>query len=479
MKKKSLPILIMMTALALTGWHIAANASDLLEVYQQALVSDPVFQQAIAQRLSTKTGVPISLAAILPSLSLSANPTVSRIGYSGSSYLVNVGIGDIFPRNVTQRTYSLNLTLTQTVFNAAEFATIAQQVSLSKGADATLNASLQNLMIRVSTAYFNVLKDEDNLSYSEASKLAFSEQLDQMQQQYKVGLKTVTDVYTAQASYDSALANYIQAQTTLTNDRENLRVITGIYYEHLSTLSEEFPLVSPQPADVEQWVKISLLQNWSIKSYQYGVDAARRVIYQQFAGNLPTANVQVQSIRQYSDSINDYRSFDDMNGPGTQSDRQVTLNLNLPILAGGGVVANTYQAKYNYEVAQQQLEQTIRGTINTTRQSYNSIISGISQIKADKEAIKSTISSLNGLEASYRVGTETLVDVLNQQQNVYKAQTQYATDRYAFVTNILTLKQAAGTLSYDDLRAVNAWLIERTYAPMRDTSLMRKKHHHK
>jgi len=334
-------------------------------------------------------------------------------------------------------------------------------------------------MIRVSSAYFAVLKDEDNLSYSEASKLAFAEQLDQIKQQYNVGLKTVTDVYTAQASYDSALANYIQAQTTLTNDRENLRVITGIYYPHLSMLSEEFPLVSPQPTDVELWVKTAFHQNWSIKSSQYSVDAARRVIYQQFAGHLPTVNVQAASIRQYSDSINKYNTFDDRNGPGTQSDRQVTINLNVPIFSGGSVIAETNQAKYNFQVAQQELEQTVRNTINTTRQSYNSIISGISQVSADKQAIKSTISSLEGLEASYRVGTETLVDVLNQQQKVFQAQTQYATDRYAFVNNILVLKQSAGTLSYDDLRAINAWLTEkeRKFVSRKTSrSLMKNKH---
>ena len=65
------------------------------------------------------------------------------------------------------------------------------------------------------------------------------------------------------------------------------------------------------------------------------------------------------------------------------------------------------------------------------------------------------------MEESYKVGTQTLVDVLNQQQNLYKAQTQYATDRYAFVNNILALKQAAGTLSFDDLCAINAWLTDK------------------
>lgn len=439
-----------------------AHATNLLEVYCQAQTSDPVFQQAIAQRLATQQGVPISVASLLPNIQFTATPQVSRVGYAGSQYqpVITNSTAFINPRNLTERTYTMNLTLTQTVFNFAQFSVVAQQVSLSKGADATLNAALQNLMIRVSTAYFAVLQDEDNLNYADASKVAYAEQLDQINQQYKVGLKTRTDVYTAQASYDSAVATYIAAENNLANDRENLRAITGIYYSHLATLSDDFPLITPQPRSMEAWVKTALMQNWTIKATQYNVAGARENINQQLAGHLPNMNVQTTFSKQVEDNINDYITFAERRGPGTISDRSIMLNLNVPIFAGGGVVAQTNQAKYQYQLAQQQLEQTIRQTVNTTRQSYLGIVAGISKIKADKEAIKSSISSLEGLEESYKVGTETLVDVLNQQQKVFQAQTTYATDRYAFVNNILALKQAAGTLSFDDLRAINAWLLE-------------------
>ena len=225
------------------------------------------------------------------------------------------------------------------------------------------------------------------------------------------------------------------------------------------TLSDNFPLISPQPGNIESWVRRALCQNWTIKASRFNVASARENINQQLAGHLPNANIQTTFSKETEDNINNYLTFAERRGPGTISDRSIALNVNVPIFAGGGVVAQTNQAKYNYQLAQQQLEQTIRSTINTTRQSYLGIVAGISKIKADKEAIKSSISSLEGLEASYRVGTETLVDVLNQQQKVFQAQTQYATDRYAFVNNILALKQA-GTLSFDDLCAINAWLME-------------------
>ena len=439
-------------------WQTSAFAVDLIQAYQDALTSDPIYQQAISQRLSSREGVPISIASILPAINLTANPSITRTAYAGSNL---AGAFAVFPRNNTSQNYDLALVASQTVFNYASFANIASQLAVAKGADAQLNAALQNLMVRVSAAYFQVLQDEDNLSYAEASKLNYAEQLDQVKQQYNVGIKTITDVYTAQASYDSAVAQYIAAQTQLTNDRENLRVITGKLYPRISQLSEDFPLISPLPANIERWVTISKLQNWNVKVSEYNVDAALETMHQQFAGHLPTVSLQGTLDRQYVNNINSYNTLVTRSGPSTQTDRQVMVNISVPLFAGGGVIAQTNQASYNYQVAQQQLEQTVRSTVNTTRQSYLGIISGIIKIKSDKQAIKSNISSLEGMQASYRVGTETLVDVLNQQEKLFQAQTQYATDRYSFVNSVIALKQSAGTLSFNDLRAINAWLADK------------------
>lgn len=448
------------------------QAADLIDVYKQALSSDPTYQQAISQRLATKEGVPITLSSLLPNIALAFDPAITRSGYSGANFATGNTV-----RNNTLRSYDLALTVTQTVFNFSQYMQLASSVATSHQADAVLNSALQSLMVRVSSAYFAVLRDEDNVSYANATMLAYKEQLDQIKQQFQVGLKTVTDVYTAQSSYDSAVAGFIQAKINLNNDRENLRVITGVYYDHLTPLSESFPLVSPQPDDVERWVQTSLKQNWSIKAAQFSLDSSRQNIRAQFGGHMPTIQVQGLSDRQFQQNINRYpQAINQRSGPSTQTDRQLMVEMNLPIFSGGGVVAQTDQAVYQYEVTQQQLELTQRTTLNTTRQSYFGIIAGISQIKADREAIKSTISSLQGMEESFKVGSETLVDVLNQQQKVFQAQTRYATDRYAYVNNYLALKQAAGTLSFEDIRAINEWLREgQTMQPVRHFSKLKNK----
>lgn len=435
---------------------MSAHATDLMTVYQQALSSDTIFQQAVAQRLSDREAVPISFANLLPNVGMTVTPDVFKSSQSGPATApAGIPIG-----SYSQRGYQMNLSATQTIFNFSQFENLAGARDAAKEADATFSAAEQSLILRVSSAYFAVLQDEDNLRYNDASKAAYAKQLDQVRQQYKVGLKTITDVYTAKASYDSSVASYIQAQTQLADDKENLRVITGQTYPSFATLSERFPLITPQPASMESWVDTAQKQNWSIKASQYADEVALANVKQQFGGHLPTLNAEGIYNVDYTRNTGAANTLFYPPGAAQIHNRTFELNLAVPIFEGGEVVAQTHKAQYQYQVASQQLEQTMRNTINTTRQSYLGVISGISKIRADQQAIKSSQSSLEGMEASYRVGTETLVDVLNQQQKVFQAQTQYATDRYAYVNSLLTLKQAAGTLSPEDLQAINSWLVQ-------------------
>jgi outer membrane protein len=434
------------------------HAANLVQVFGQALTNDTIYKQAVSQSLANEEGVPISLGALLPGAALTASPFVQKTLESGPVATLSQQSGS--PTRFTQRGYQMQLSITQTIFDFGKLATFMGARATAKQADATLNAALQNLIVRVAQAYFQVLQDQDNLASAESSKAAYEKQLDQVNQQYKVGLKTITDVYTAEASYDSSVANVIAAKNQIAIDKENLRVITGVFYPDLSKLSEQFPLVSPQPNNMDIWVTIAQQQNWSIKAAQFAADAARQNIKKQFAGNLPSLNIQgnytVNASRYITSNV--ALAGSDSQGSSKSHESQLMLNLSVPLFAGGSVIAETNQAQYQYQVAQQQLEQTLRNTINQARQNYLDITAEISKIQADKRAIISARSSYEGLEEGYRIGTETLVNVLTQQQVVYQAELQYATDRYAYVNNLLALKQAAGTLSPQDLATINVWL---------------------
>lgn len=428
-----------------------ASAANLIEVYRQAVVSDQTFLQIVSQQWANKENVQINTAAILPNLTGLITPSLIKTDING--------IAPITASN-TVKGYSLNLTLTQTVFNLSQFANISQSVSLSKQSDAIITSAAQDLILRVAKAYFAILQDEDNLKFIAASKEAYAKQLDQVNQQYKVGLKTITDVYTARASYDSSVASFIAAETRLADDKENLRVITGIFYPSIWKLSENYPLTTPKPANSDAWVNIAEQQNWNIKAAQYAACAACTNVKKQFSGHIPTLQVQGILNNSFTRTIAKEGEIQTLqvSGPARARESGGSLILNVPLVQGGLVIANTHQAQYNYQASYHNLEQQVRNTINQARQSYLGVISGMRQVQADKLTITSTISSLEGLQAGYQVGTQTLVDVINQQQNVVRAQFQYAADRYAYIINLLTLKYAAGTLSPCDLEIINTWL---------------------
>lgn len=440
-------------------------AADLLQAYRDAVVSDPVYQQALAQELSTSEGVPISLSSLLPNLGLTVSPSLSRTLASGSALSQSPAglISDVTPAGVitdtgpfTQRAYTVNLTLTQVLFDFGKFSNLCVAKDIAKQAQAILNAATQDLMVRVARAYLAVLEDEDILAAARSTKTANAKQYDQVNEQYKVGLKTITDVYTSRASFDNSSADVIATETTLADDKENLRVITGMLYNHFDSLSKKFPLISPNPANINTWVDRSTKQNWNIRAAQYAKAASFNNIKQQRAGHLPTLNAQGNYEISYTRGIGN-------EAVGTVGSLQehastVSLNLAVPIFQGGLVTAKTDQAKYDYEVASQKLEQQYRNAVNLSRQSYLGVISGISKINADLQTVLSSKSSLDGMEAEYHVGTETLVNVLNQRQKVFQAEKQYAHDRYAYVNSLLALKQAAGTLTEQDLAIINSWM---------------------
>ncbi|OGT38158.1 MAG: hypothetical protein A3F11_01200 [Gammaproteobacteria bacterium RIFCSPHIGHO2_12_FULL_37_14] len=450
--------------LVLASWQGQVNAANLLEVYQEAQQSDPIFQQAVSEYYSEIQGVPISAGALLPNIILKMGPSISRAGLSGSTSSLFSQVGTpVFataqlPPHITQKSFGYDLTIRQVVFDYAKFTRVAEQFSYSKKAEAKLNSAIQNLIIRVTHAYLNILKDTDDLQYSKISRTAFLQDLYQVKQQYKVGKKKVSDLDAAQAAYDSAVVNYLAAENTLDNDIENLRVITGHYYPSLAALNSNIPLISPQPNNINTWVKTAIQQNWSIKASGYAMDASRQIIKKQFARHMPIATLEATYFRNYTNTINRYQNSALGEGPGQQKERVIGLKIAVPIFEGGSVTAETRRAFYNFQTSQQKLEQSMRDTINSTRQSYHGVLLGIRQIKADAQSVRSAQSSLASIEASYKAGTSTLLDVLNQRKKVLEAQTQYAADRYNYINNLLNLKKAAGTLSFDDLHVVNAWL---------------------
>jgi outer membrane protein len=456
--KTIIRILVLAAVFVTTGAYAAA---DLVDVYQKALENDPTFQSAGAQRLSQRQAIGQARAPLLPNINAEGNAALTRQENRA---------GDLRPTGTTNFGDEMyTVTISQALFRFSDWMRYSQAKAVGSQADANYEAAKQDLIIRVALAYFNVLEAGDILRFTSAEKRANKRQLDQAKERHSVGLDAITSVYDAQAAYDAVAAREITADNDLTNAREALRAITGTYYKKLSRLIDRLPLIPPQPAKVEIWTNRANHFNATLAAAHFAAKAAKENMRAAFAGHFPDVDVVGTYERQ--------NRGDAGLGGIDQRAGSLGLDISLPLYQGGLIFSQTKQARFDYLAAMSDMEGAYRAAMDDTRQSYNNIISGISTIKADRQTIISSQKSLESTEAALNVGTRTIVDLLDAQQSLYDAQRQLASDQYAYINNILALKQAAGTLNENDVVQVNRWLkTRRQYGPLgRSSNIFSKK----
>ena len=412
-----------------------AVAEDLMQVYRQAMDSDPVLKAAVASREAAQEAKPQARALLLPSVGVSAEQG-RTFGIAGSP----TGQSSFNSHN-----YAIGLD--QSLYNRGNLVQQRLAESVVGQSDVDLRNANNQLILRVSQGYFGVLAALDNLTYATAEKNAFARQLEQANRRFEVGLATITDVYDAQARFDAAISQEIDATNRLADARESLRQLTGQEYAQLNLLSERMPLALPKPNDAEVWVRMALDNNLQLLSAGFSVDQARQNIQLQKAGHYPTLDLQASRVN-LDNSVTD------------TSSSQVGLKLVIPLYTGGAVSSRSRQAAYTYEASRQNLENLQRDTVRTVRNAYRGQETAISQIKALDQTRISTRSALEANQAGYEVGTRTIVDVLDAERNVYLAARNHAAARYSYIANYLTLRQAAGQLSETDVTEINGWLGE-------------------
>ncbi len=419
------------------------QAEDLMDVYRLALESDPQLAAAGARLRSTGEVKRQAWASFLPNLTASA-------GYndtSGGFTLVDGRGGDI-----SQTQEQLRLQFSQPIYQRENYTRLDASRAQLAQSEADYELALDNLMVRVSEAYFNVLTAEDALRFATAEETANSRQLEQAEQRYEVGLTAITDVHEAQASYDRARANVIVAQNSLDDSKEALRELTGVEISAVQPLRDDYA-IKPPPADpMSVWVDSAMMGNPSVLSRKFAADAAYHNIRTQRAGHYPSIDLSVT----YQDTTNsgDLNPF----ATETQDFTSLGVTLTVPVYAGGAVASRGRQAAADYDAALDQLEQEKRGVTRTTRNSYRAVLAGISQVEAFRQAVVSAQSALEATEAGFEVGTRTIVDVLLAQRTLFQAQRDFSQSRHDLVVNRLRLRAGAGTIEVTDLETVNQFL---------------------
>lgn len=435
--KKLLPILI---GLSLSGFTTLSQAENLMQVYQQARLSNPELRKSAADRDAAFEKINEARSPLLPQLGLGADYTYSN-GYRDAN-------------GVNSNATSASLQLTQSIFDMSKWRALTLQEKSAGIQDVTYQTDQQTLILNTATAYFNVLNAIDVLSYTQAQKDAVYRQLDQTTQRFNVGLVAITDVQNARSQYDTVLANEVTARNNLDNAVEQLRQVTGNYYPELASLNVD-GFKTNKPQAVNALLKEAENRNLTLLQARLSQDLAREQIRLAQDGHLPTLDLTAStgvSDTSYSGSkTNNNAQYDDSN----MGQNKIGLTFSLPIYQGGMVNSQVKQAQYNFVGASEQLESAHRSVVQTVRSSFNNINASISSINAYKQAVVSAQSSLDAMEAGYSVGTRTIVDVLDATTTLYNAKQQLANARYTYLINQLNVKSALGTLNEQDLVALN------------------------
>jgi outer membrane protein len=456
--KKQLLALAISACVTVPAWA----QESLIDVYQRALMNDPAVREAEATYLANAEAKPQARAQLLPTLTAGAN---LRNQFSDSRGGVELPGGQIVggDRNITDSdSDGWQLSLRQTLFNWGDYAELRRADKTVARAETQYQAAQQDLQIRVATRYFNVLAAEDNLASAVAARESVARQLEQAQRRYEVGLIAITDVQQSQAGYDDANAAEIEAQRGVATAYEFLREIIDDIVNDLASPTDDLPLLSPDPANAEEWVQTALQQNLALITSRLATDIAMDDIDINRANRLPTLTLQAG----YSENTNERSSVSFNNGVATQGfpsttrpdGRNWSLDVQFPIFTGGLNQSRIRQSVHLHRSAQEALERIARQTERQTRDAYLGVISEISRVRALRQSVESNRTSLRATEAGFEVGTQTTVNVLQAQQLLRQAETAYSRSRYDYIMNILLLKQAAGTLGDADLQQVDGWL---------------------
>ena len=430
--------LVLAVASALLGF--SAQAQNLAELYDSARAFDATYQSARQQYDANLARADQALAGLLPTAGLSAG--VSRTGLQNT----------LGPVDRTFSTQNIALSASQPLYRPANVATYQQgqrQIDLAK---AQLDTAEQDLIVRTSQGYFDVLAAQDTLTFVGAQKAAVAEQLASAKRNFEVGTSTITDTREAQARFDLVVAQEIAAENDLRVKKLALDTLVGKTGAGPKSLLVPVKLPATTPMDVNAWVQQSELVHPSIRLAQNNLDIADLEIKKAEAGHKPT----LDAVASYNVQRNPSGTVQTQAPTFRTNVSSIGLNFNLPLFAGFAAQNRIKETLSLKDKAQTDLEGAKRTVALATRTAYFGVQSGQGQVKALEAAELSSQSALDANKLGYQVGVRINIDVLNSQSQLFQTKRDLAQARYNVLLGGLRLRQANGTLTPDDLLAINA-----------------------
>lgn len=417
----------------------AAYPLDLVQAYKAAETYDAQLASSRSQLEATREKIIQARAGLLPNASL--NAALTR---------------NIFDTDRTDKSWfttkSIGVQLAQPLYRPVNVETLEQSKLLVSQAEAAYAGAVQDLIVRVSQAYFDALAAQDTLQVVRAQKRAIVEQFASAKRQFEVGTATVTDQQEAQARLDLNRAQEIQSVNDLEAKKAALALLIGRQVEQLKTLQGGVAMAAPQPARELDWVSAARDNNYTVQQTQLGAEVAKREIDRARYAHYPT--VDLVGNAQYADNPTAQLN------PLTIRSLAAGVQLSVPLYAGGAIDSRVREAVANHGRALADTESARRQAELAARQAFLGVNNGLAQVAAFEAAEKSSRLALESNQLGYQVGVRISIDVLNAQQQLFQTRKDLAKARYDVLVGGLRLKSTTGSLKGDDLIGINSLLTD-------------------
>lgn len=423
-------------------------ALNLAQSYQLALQQDASYQASRAEAAANREAVPMAFAQLLPNLSSNLSRNKNDTNSTVPGFL-----GTTVNNSYEYFSSSYALVLRQPVYRKYNFAQYQQAQAQVVSAEASLDRSLQDLLVRLSGAYFEALMAQDQLALVLAQKEAYGAQLQAAKRMFASGQGTRTDIDDAQARYDMVLAQELEARQNVGYTRRQLQVIINQPAENLALLNPaRMQLVAPMPADPEDWIVRGEEVNAELRAMRANIESSRQEVEKARAGHMPTVDLIAQRSR--SNSANDTTIHQ------LYLSTSVGLQVNIPLFAGGYVNASVRQAIANLDKYQQQYEAKRREIDMQIRKEFQNVSEGVFKVKALEQAERSSDQAVFSNQKGYQAGTRTQIDILNAQQQRMNVRRDLAQARYLYLMARVRLQGLVGSLNEEEINLINSWLSE-------------------
>jgi outer membrane protein len=422
---------------------VPAQAQSLVELLNAARSYDAPWQSAKAQLDASAARADQARAGLLPSAALSSGLSRTNTDVSAP------------PISASMTTQSIGINATQPLYRPANRIALQQGLRGVEVAQAQLDAATQDLLVRVSQGYFDVLAAQDSLTFVRAQKAAVSEQLAAAKRNFEVGTSTITDSREAQARYDLVIAQEVATENDLRVKKLALDQLVGKNGTQPLPLVNPLPLPALAPTDVSVWVQQAHDTQPLLRQAALALDVAQLETQKAQTGHLPTVDLQAGYNVQRSPNGT-------MTLPGVNSrvnNASIGVALTLPLFAGFAVQNRVKETLALEEKARADLDNLRRTVAQNTRAAFYGVQSGQGQVKALEAAELSSQSALDANQLGYQVGVRINIDVLNAQSQLYQTKRDLAQARYNVLLGTLKLRQATGTLTEADIQAIDALLV--------------------